>query len=79
MERNRRLATWIGLILGALSALLLNSALAHASGTNKAVLMEELHRTCPLARERSNRLGTQGSFLNRDRPSLRDRFLLLYW
>lgn len=49
MERNRRLATWIGLILGALSALLLNSALAHASGTNKAVLMEELHRTCPLA------------------------------
>lgn len=49
MERNRRLATWIGIILGAFSALLLNSALAHAQDNDVAVVTEKFHHTYPVA------------------------------
>jgi DUF4097 and DUF4098 domain-containing protein YvlB len=49
MERNRRLATWTGAILGAFLALMLNSALAHAWDDDGAVVREEFHHTYPLA------------------------------
>lgn len=48
MERNRKLATWMGAILGAFMALLLNSAFAHASDDDTAV-NEEFHHSYPLA------------------------------
>ncbi|HKW18160.1 MAG TPA: hypothetical protein VJO35_11700 [Terriglobales bacterium] len=47
MQRNRRLATWIGALLGAFMALLLNSALAHASDDGPLVT-EEFHQSYPL-------------------------------
>lgn len=49
MQRNRRLATWTGAILGAFLALLLNSALARAWDNDGAVVTEEFHHTYPLA------------------------------
>jgi len=49
MQRNRRLATWTGAILGAFLALLLNSALARAWDDDGAVVSEEFHHTYPLA------------------------------
>jgi DUF4097 and DUF4098 domain-containing protein YvlB len=49
MQRNRRLATWTGAILGAFLALMLNSALAHAWDDDGAVVREEFHHTYPLA------------------------------
>jgi DUF4097 and DUF4098 domain-containing protein YvlB len=49
MERNRRLATWTGAILGAFLALLLNSTLAHAWDDDDAGVTEEFHHTYPLA------------------------------
>src|ERR1700682_5446522 len=49
MQRNRRLATWTGAILGAFLALLLNSALAHAWDNDGAVVSEQFHHTYPLA------------------------------
>ena len=49
MQRNRRLATWTGAILGAFLALMLNSALAHAWDDDGAVAREEFHHTYPLA------------------------------
>lgn len=48
MQRNRRLATWTGAILGAFLALMLNSALAHAWDDDGAVVREEFHHTYPL-------------------------------
>ncbi len=48
MQRNRRLATWTGAILGAFLALMLNSALAHA-GDKEERVTEEFHHTYPLA------------------------------
>ncbi|MBO0911081.1 MAG: hypothetical protein J2P13_04760 [Acidobacteria bacterium] len=47
MERNRRLATWTGAILGAFLALLVSSALAHARDDGDEVV-EEFHQTYPL-------------------------------
>lgn len=49
MQRNRRLATWTGAILGAFLALMLNSALAHARDDDGAIVTEEFHHTYPLA------------------------------
>lgn len=49
MQRNRRLATWTGAILGAFLALMFNSALAHAWDDDGAVVREEFHHTYPLA------------------------------
>lgn len=52
MERNRRMATWTGAILGTLMALLLNSALAHAwddDDDDAPIVTEEFHHTYPLA------------------------------
>lgn len=49
MQRNRRLATWTGAILGAFLAMMLNSALAHARDDDGAVVTEEFHHTYPLA------------------------------
>ena len=49
MQRNRRLATWTGAILGAFLALVLNSALAHAWDDEGAVVREEFHHTYTLA------------------------------
>jgi DUF4097 and DUF4098 domain-containing protein YvlB len=49
MQRNRRLATWTGAILGAFLALMLNSALAHAWDDDGALVREEFHHTYPLA------------------------------
>lgn len=49
MQRNRRLATWTGAILGAFLALMLNSALAHARDDDGARVTEEFHHTYPLA------------------------------
>jgi hypothetical protein len=49
MQRNRRLATWTGAILGAFLALVLNSALAHAWDNEGAVVTEQFHHTYPLA------------------------------
>src|SRR5579885_2226291 len=54
MNSNRRLATWSGVILGTLTALLLNSALARAGGRDfddddAPVVTEEFHHTYPLA------------------------------
>jgi Putative adhesin len=49
MQRNRRLATWTGAILGAFLALLLNSALARAWDNDGPVVTEEFHHTYPLA------------------------------
>jgi hypothetical protein len=54
MNRNRRLASWTGAILGIFLALLLNSALAHARAAHagdddEAVVTEEFHHTYPLA------------------------------
>lgn len=49
MQRNRRLATWTGAILGAFLALMLNSALAHAQDDEGAIVTEEFHHTYPLA------------------------------
>jgi hypothetical protein len=37
MEGNRRLAVWMGAVLGAFFALLLNSALAHARDAEGAI------------------------------------------
>jgi DUF4097 and DUF4098 domain-containing protein YvlB len=48
MERNRRLATWTGAILGAFMALLINSAFARASDDD-TVITEEFHHSYPLA------------------------------
>lgn len=48
MERNRKLATWMGAILGAFVALLLNSALAHA-WDDEPVVTEEFHQSYPLS------------------------------
>jgi DUF4097 and DUF4098 domain-containing protein YvlB len=48
MQRNRKLATWMGAILGAFMALLLNSALAHA-WDDGPVVTEEFHQSYPLA------------------------------
>lgn len=48
MERNPRLATWVGAILGVLLALLVNSAFAHAQNDGGAAT-EEFHHTYPLA------------------------------
>ncbi len=47
MERNRKLATWIGALLGTFMALLLNSALAHA-WDDGPVVTEEFHQSYPL-------------------------------
>jgi DUF4097 and DUF4098 domain-containing protein YvlB len=47
MKRNRKLATWMGALLGAFMALLLNSALAHA-WDDGPVVTEEFHQTYPL-------------------------------
>ena len=47
MERNRRIATWVGTILGLFVALALNAALAHAS--DDAAVVEEFHHTYPLS------------------------------
>jgi hypothetical protein len=44
MERDRRLATWIGAILGVFFALLLNSVLAHARQIDAAQVTREFHR-----------------------------------
>lgn len=52
MERNRRLATWTGAILGMFLALLLNSVLAHAQDkqdNDEGVVTEQFHHTYPLA------------------------------
>jgi len=52
MEHNRRIATWMGAILGTLLALLMNSALAHAwdsdDDDSAPVVTEEFHHTYPL-------------------------------
>jgi hypothetical protein len=48
MERNPRIATWTGAILGVSLALLLNVALAHGTDSD-AVVTEEFHHTYPLA------------------------------
>jgi DUF4097 and DUF4098 domain-containing protein YvlB len=48
MERNPRLATWVGAILGILLALLVNSAFAHAED-GEGTVTEEFHHTYPLA------------------------------
>src|ERR1700722_14747811 len=48
MQRNRRLATWTGAILGAFLALVLNSALARAWDDDDALVTEEFHHTYPL-------------------------------
>jgi len=47
MNRQRRLATWVGTILGTLCALLLVVAQGHAS--NRRAYTEEFHQTYPLA------------------------------
>src|SRR5579884_4098123 len=47
MQRNRKLATWMGAILGAFMALLLNSAFAHA-WDDGPVVAEEFHQSYPL-------------------------------
>jgi len=47
MKQNRRLSTWLGLVLGACAALLLNVAIAHASD-DEPIVMEEFHQTYPL-------------------------------
>jgi DUF4097 and DUF4098 domain-containing protein YvlB len=49
MQRNRRLATWTGAILGAFLAIMLNTALARARDDNGARVTEEFHHTYPLA------------------------------
>ncbi len=49
MERNRRFASWMGVILGILVALTLNAALARASDNDDAVVTEEFHKTYPLS------------------------------
>jgi DUF4097 and DUF4098 domain-containing protein YvlB len=49
MQRNRRVATWAGAVLGAFLALMLNTALAHASDDNGARVTEEFHHTYPLS------------------------------
>src|SRR5947209_14920491 len=49
MQRNRRLATWTGAILGAFLALMLNSALAHARDDSGARVSEEFQHTYPLS------------------------------
>jgi DUF4097 and DUF4098 domain-containing protein YvlB len=48
MQRNRRLATWTGAILGAFLALVLNSALARAEDNGERV-SEEFHHTYSLS------------------------------
>jgi hypothetical protein len=50
MERNRRFATWTGVILGLFLAVVLNVALARASDNDndEAVVTEEFHHTYPL-------------------------------
>ena len=47
MKQNRPFFTWLGLILGACAALLLNVAIARASDDD-AVVVEEFHQTYPL-------------------------------
>lgn len=49
MQRNRRLATWTGAILGAFLALMVSSALAHARDNNEGRVTEEFHHTYPLS------------------------------
>ena len=49
MQRNRRVATWTGAILGAFLAIMLNSALAHARDDNGSRVTEEFHHTYPLS------------------------------
>jgi Toastrack DUF4097 len=46
MKQSRLFSTWLGLILGACAAFLLNVAVARAS--DDAVVMEEFHQTYPL-------------------------------
>jgi len=48
MERNHRVATWMGTLLGIFLALLLNVALAHAREIDDTVVTEEFHQTYPL-------------------------------
>src|SRR6266567_2982664 len=48
MERNHRVATWMGTLLGIFLALLLNVALAHAREIDDTVVSEEFHQTYPL-------------------------------
>src|SRR6266496_2787308 len=48
MERNHRVATWMGTLLGIFLALLLNVALAHARDNDDTVVTEEFHQTYPL-------------------------------
>ena len=48
MERNRRFATWIGVVLGIFLAVLLNVALARGS-ENDSLVTEEFHHTYPLS------------------------------
>ena len=47
MKQSRPFSTWLGLILGACAALLLNVAVARASDDD-ALVMEEFHQTYPL-------------------------------
>src|SRR5258707_4899566 len=47
MERNPRLSTWTGVVLGVVAALALNVALAHAS--DDAVVTEEFHHSYRLS------------------------------
>ncbi|HEY7354773.1 MAG TPA: DUF4097 family beta strand repeat-containing protein [Terriglobales bacterium] len=50
MNRNRRMASWAGAILGIFMALLLNSALAHGWDDDDApIVTEQFHQTYPLA------------------------------
>jgi DUF4097 and DUF4098 domain-containing protein YvlB len=49
MQRNRRMATWTGAILGAFLAIMLNSALAHARDNDEGRVSEEFHHTYPLS------------------------------
>jgi hypothetical protein len=48
MERNRRVATWLGGVLGVFLALVLNAALAHASNYDEGLITEEFHQSYPL-------------------------------
>src|SRR5215813_10947055 len=48
MERNPRLATWTGAILGAFLALIVHAALAHARDDRDEAAVEEFHQTYPL-------------------------------
>jgi len=49
MQNKRNLATWLGAVLGVLTALLLNASFAHAS--DRDWVKEEFHQTYPLTAE----------------------------